>query len=202
MTKSLVKGFTLVELMVAIVIFAIISAVSYRMITSLLKTKEIAGAAQEKWGNLSLVMSNFGNSMNRLLPLIVRDQNGGILPAVYGKNKLTGMYDSQIEITLSGYVGDQVYGSNPPKRIGYRYYRGSLYLVTWPVLNRVLSTVPEIDLLIDNVSTFQVNYLYYDNQWRDTWPPIGGDPTLPPRGIKVIFSLKSGESFDRSWIIR
>ncbi len=194
-------GFTLIELMVAVIIFAFISVVSYRIITSLVTTKEVAGAAQTKWGDLSLVMSNFGGSWNRVIPLVARDQDGNVLPAVLGSPKLKGMYDSQLELTLSGYVGDQVYGTTPPKRVGYRFYNGSLYLVTWPVLNRVLSTQPIIDLLIADVQQFEVMYLYPDNQWRDSWPPVGGDPTVLPTGIKITFQLKTGEKIERSWSI-
>ncbi len=194
-------GFTLIELMVAIVIFAIISTVSYRMITSLVRTKEIAGEAQEKWGNLSLAISNFGMSWNRVIPLVVRDQNGGLLPAVYGKSKLNGMYDSQLEMTLSGFSGDKIYGTVPPKRIGYRYYGKTLYLVTWPVLNRVVTTQPDIDVLIDNVTKFEITFLYPDNQWRNTWPPQGGDITSLPRAVKVVMVLASGETVERSWAL-
>ena len=58
------------------------------------------------------------------------------------------------------------------------------------MLNRVLSTQPIIDLLIANVQQFEVLYLYPDNQWRDSWPPVGGDPTFYQQGLKLLFSLK------------
>ena len=202
MQKIIVKGFTLIELMIAVIIFSVIAVVSYRMITSLVITNEVAGNAQAKWGDLSFIMSNFSNMNERVIPLVGRDQDGNILPAVYGKPRLSGMYDSQFEATLSGVVGDPVFGNTPPKRIGYRYFRGSLYLVSWPFLNRVLTTRPEIELLIENVNNFQAEYLYPDNQWRDSWPPDGGDPTSFPRAIRVLLSLKSGESIERSWILR
>ena len=190
-------GFTLIEIMISVIIFAIISVISYRIITSLINTKQIAGSAQEKWGNLSLVNSNMGTSWNRVIPLVVRDGNGAILPALQGKSKLSSNYDSQLELTLSGYIGDDVYGTTPPKRIGYRFNQGSLYLVTWPVLNRVLTTVPQIDLLMDNVQSFSALYLYSDKQWHDSWPPEGGDPTVLPRAVKLQYQLKSGESVER-----
>ena len=193
------RGFTLIELMVAVIIFAIISVVSYRIISSLVMTKQVTTAAQEKWGNLSLTMSNLGGNLDRLMPLLGRDQDGAILPAVLGKPKLNGVYDSQLELTLSGYVGDPILGSSPPKRVGYRFYGGSLYLVSWPFLNRALTTQPEINLLVDNVKTFQVFYLYLDRQWHDTWPPSGADPAVLPKAIKLEFSLMSGESLERAW---
>lgn len=191
------RGFTLIEIMISVIIFAIISAISYRIITSLITTKEIAGGAQEKWGSLSLINSNMGNAWNRVIPLVVRDVNGSILPALQGKPTLSGNYDSQLEMTLSGYVGDDVYGTTAPRRIGYRFNQGSLYLVTWPQLNRALTTVPQIDLLIDNVKSFAALYLYPDKQWRDSWPPVGGDPTVLPKAVKIQYQLKSGESIER-----
>ena len=191
------RGFTLIEIMISVIIFAIISVISYRIITSLIRTKEIAGEAQDKWGSLSLINSNMGNAWNRVMPLVVRDVNGSILPALQGKSSLSGNYDSQLELTLSGYVGDDVYGTSSPRRIGYRFNQGSLYLVTWPVLNRALTTVPQINLLIDNVQSFTALYLYPDKQWHDSWPPVGGDPTILPKAVKIQYQLKSGESIER-----
>lgn len=199
--KSKNTGFTLIEIMISVIIYAIISVISYRIITTLVNTKQIAGSAQEKWGNLSTISSNLGSSWNRAIPLVVRDGGGTILPAVLGKNKLSGSFDSQLEITLSGLIGDDVFGTTPPKRVGYRFYQGSLYLVTWPTLNRVPSTTPEVDLLIDNVQSFNVNFLYTDRQWRDTWPPDNGDVTALPQAIKVNFQLNSGESVERVWAL-
>lgn len=199
--KSKNTGFTLIEIMISVIIYAIISVISYRIITTLVNTKQIAGGAQEKWGNLSTISSNLGSSWNRAIPLVVRDGSGTILPAVLGKNKLSGSFDSQLEITLSGLIGDDVFGTTPPKRVGYRFYQGSLYLVTWPTLNRVPSTTPEVDLLIDNVQSFNVNFLYTDRQWRDTWPPDNGDVTALPQAIKVNFQLNSGESVERVWAL-
>ena len=194
-------GFTLVELLVAMIIFAFISVVSYRIISTLVITNEVAGAAQEKWGNLSLAMSSMRNNWTRVIPLVVRDENGNILSAISGKEKLTGMFDSQLEMSVSGYIGDEVFGSAPPKRVGFRFSGGSLYLVTWPVLNRVLTTKPEVNLLLENVKNFNVNFLYPDGKWQVLWPPIGADPTQLPGGMRINFSLNSGESIVRTWAL-
>lgn len=193
------KGFTLIEIIVAVVIFAIIATVSYRIISSLVKTKQIVDETQNKWGSLSLINSNLEMSVHRLIPLVVRDGNGAILPSLYGKDKLSSTYDAQLEMTLSGTIGDEVLGVKPPKRLGYRFFNGSLYLVTWPVLNRALTTTPEIDLLLDHVSVFDVDYLYQDGKWYPTWPPENGDASALPVAIKVNLVLNSGESVVRQW---
>lgn len=200
--KNKSNGFTLIEIMVSVVIFSIIATISYRVITSLVKTKEIVDETQQKWGDISLMNSNLEMSIHRLIPLTVRDNNGGILPALYGKERLSGVYDAQLEMTLSGYIGDNVLGVKPPKRVGYRFYKDTIYLVTWPVLNRALNSVPEIDVLVGNVENFEVLYLYDNGQWNKQWPPEGGNLDELPVALQIRLGLKSGESEVRTWSLQ
>jgi general secretion pathway protein J len=201
MKKYKVHGFTLIELMVAIMIFAIISVLAYRTISTLVTTKQVVTKAQDKWGSLANAIFRIDNAWNRAVPLVIRDGSGNILPAVLGQNKLNTSYDAQLEITENGYIGDEVYGSTPPKRIGFRFVDGKLYLVTWPVLNRVLTTRPQLNLLLDNVADFKVTYFYPDRNWRDTWPgDISNIANIPP-GMKVDIKMKSGDEIIRQWAL-
>ncbi len=193
------KGFTLIELLVAITIFAIIASIAYRTIASLVTTQQVVTASQQKWGGIAKAVSRISTSWNRAIPLAIRDQNGLLQPAVLGKNKLDNNYDAQLELTLSGSIGDAEYGTTPPKRIGFRFLNGQLYLVSWPVLNRVQSTTPRVDLLLDNVAEFTVNFYYPDKQWRDTWPLDNTNFTNLPPGIKIYIKMKSGEEIVRQW---
>lgn len=195
------RGFTLIELLVAIMIFAVISVISYKTIASLVTTQKVVNSAQAKWGSISKTISILSSSWDRAIPLAVRNENGILLPAVYGKNKLSGNFDSQVEFTLNGFAGDPQYGASPPKRLGFRFLNGQLYLVSWPVLNRVQSTAPRVDLLLDNIDTFTVEFLYPDKQWRDTWPLDNGNFTNLPPGFKVYIKLKSGEEITRVWAL-
>ena len=192
-------GFTLIELMVAILIFAIISIISYRTLASLVTTKQIVTATQDKWSGIGNAVNWLNTSWNRSIPLVIRDENGTVIPAIIGKDKLAGAFDAQLELTLSGYIGDPVYGSTPPKRLGFRFDDGKLFLVTWPVLNRVISTAPQLDLLVDNVSSFQQSFLYPDKQWRNDWPPTGSAVNKMPVGLKVTMVMNSGETIERLW---
>ncbi len=195
------KGFTLIEIMVTVFIFAIISTVSYKIVTSLVKTNQIVDETQTKWGDLSLVSANIGRSVNRLIPLVVRDNNGQILPALYGKSNLNGSYDAQLEMTLSGVVGDEVTGIKPPKRVGYRFYKNTLYLVSWPMLNRAVGTTPQIDTLIDQVESFTPQFLYSDGKWYNSWPPEGGRQDSLPVALQINLTMLSSESVTRVWVL-
>ncbi|MBY0379998.1 MAG: type II secretion system minor pseudopilin GspJ [Burkholderiales bacterium] len=193
------RGFTLIEVMIAIMIFAIISVISYRIISALLITKQVVTNAQNKWGNLAHSINRISTAMNSAIPLVVRDTDGMVIPAVLGKNKLQQQFDSQLELTMSGKIGDPVYGTSPPRRVGFRFIKGTLYEVSWPVLNRVITTNPRVDVLLNNVALFTVNFLYPDKEWRDTWPLDNTNITQLPTGIKIDIQMNSGEKIMRQW---
>jgi general secretion pathway protein J len=201
MKKYKNSGFTLIELMVAVMIFSIISIISYKTLSSLVATKEVVENAQNKWGGISKTINQMSTYCNRALPLTVLDQGGGTLPAVLGKNKLSTNYDSQLEMTTSGFIGDLQYGSSPPKRVGFRYINGKLFLVIWPVLNRVETSKPELILLSNDLSDFRVSFLYPDRQWYDDWPRSTSDYAKLPAAIKIDMKLKSGETIMRQWAL-
>lgn len=202
------KGFTLIELMIAIMIFAVITIISYRTISALITTKNIVTNAQEKWGGLAKAVAKINNYSLRSIPLVVRDENGDLLPSILSKNKLMTNYDAQLEMTISGYIGDNVYGSTPPRRVGFRFANNKLYLIDWPVLNRVLTTRPRMDILLDNVQEFTVQFLYPDLQWHNDWPIPNTSPADPninpsilPKAIKINIKMLSGEEIPIQWVL-
>ena len=192
-------GFTLIELLIAIMIFAIISIISYRIISTLLVTKEVVTKAQNKWGELASAINRINMAINSAIPLPIRNAEGDMVAALLGKNKLNQQFDSQLELTISGRIGDPVYDTTPPRRIGFRFINGVLYEITWPVLNPTLNTTPRVDQLLHNISSFQVQYLYPDKQWRDQWPLDNTNVSYLPSGIKIDILLLSGERIIRQW---
>lgn len=193
------SGFTLVELMIAIMIFAIIGIISYRTLSSLVTTKQVVTTTQEKWNGISSTINWLNNAWDRSIPLVVRDENGIIIPAIIGKDKIAGKFDSQLELTLCGYIRDTNYGYSPPRRIGFRFKDNNLYLVTWPALNRIQTTQPQLDLLVDKVADFDLSFLYPDRQWRNTWPQAGMRIDQMPVAMRVVLTMQSGEKIMRQW---
>jgi general secretion pathway protein J len=197
-------GFTLIEIIIAIIIYSIIATISYRIVTSLIITKQVTDEEQNKWSNLSLLMSHLSNDWNKSVPLSVRDQYGNLIPPLIGKDKLSGMYDAQLELTVNGYLPNNLLYNTvvPPKRIGYRFYNNAIYLITWPVLHRVQQTRPEITMMMDGIKEFIVEYMYPDRTWKKTWPPENNKETSPiPKAFRLQITLKTGEIINRQWTL-
>lgn len=195
-------GFTLIELMVAITIFAIITTISYRTISSLIITKERLTNAQKKWGSVVNAVSLISDSLNKIIPLTIRGNSGELLPALIGLEKLNSKNDSQLEFTISGYIKDQVIGTIPPKRIGFRFVQGDLYIVFWPVLNRAPLTVPSAELVLSNIKEFKIEYYGNDKKWYLNWPMQNTQSiSILPKGIRLYMRLDSGEEITRVWAV-
>jgi general secretion pathway protein J len=198
------RGFTLIEIIIAIIIYSIIATISYRIVTSLIITKQVTDEEQNKWSNLSLLMSHLSNDWNKSIPLSVRDQYGNLLPPLQGKDKLVGMSDAQLEFTVNGYLPNNLFYNTviPPKRIGYRFYNGAIYLITWPMLNRVQQTRPEITLMMDGIKSFNLEYMYPDQTWKPVWPPLTAtESNVMPKSFRLKMVLKTGEEINRQWAL-
>ena len=88
------NGFTLLELMIAIFIFAILTTISYRVVSELITTKEVITANHDKWGSLSDTINQLNKSFISMIPLTVRDSNGVLIPSLITTDKLNNKYAS------------------------------------------------------------------------------------------------------------
>ena len=199
MLKFKNAGFTLIELLVAIFIFAIISVISYRTISAIIKTQQVINTTQNKWGSIAATLNQFDYNWNSVIPLAIRDQSGTLVPAVIVQPNINTNFDAQLWFTRSGSIGDAQYGVTSPKRIGFRYLNGTLYLLIWPYMNSLSDTSPQVTVLLTNIDIFTVSVLLPNQQWADTWPQTPTDFTNIPRGLQIYIKLKSGEEMTRQW---
>ena len=182
-------------------IFAIISVISYRAIASLVTTKQVVNKAQDKWGGIARSINQISTNWNKAIPLACRDENGVLMPAVMGKNILSTNFDSQLEFSIAGVIGDEEYGTTSPRRIGFRFLNHTLYMVTWPYINRVPNSQAQVQVLLTDIEIFKVSFMYPDRQWRDSWPIDVTDFTNLPPGLEVYIKMKSGEEITRRWAL-
>jgi general secretion pathway protein J len=190
------QGFTLIELMVAIIIFAIISLIGYRTIDGLITARTVMSREETKWNNAVNVITLINRNWHRAIPLTFRDENGVLQPAVIGITMLQGKYDSQLEFTIAGNVNTVQNSSTPPYRIGFRYIDNKLYMITWLYLNRAINYIPQVTLLADNITSFNVQF-FVAGQWQNIWPIGIQSYDQIPSGIKIDMVLKSGEEIVR-----
>lgn len=182
--RNVARGFTLVEVLVAVFIFALLMTVAYGSVNALLRTRD--GLAEQN-GRLREVQFAMG--------LIERDLRSAIARPVregYGEREpaLIGTRDA-VAFTRAGYANPLAQERARIERVGYAWRDQELSRATFPVLDRTPATAPLARDLLGDVQ--RIGFRYFDGrQWREQWP-LGHASVRPLRSLPraVEFSIET-----------
>lgn len=185
------RGFTLLEVIVVVAIFAVLAAMAYGGLATVMNTRTRIASTFERTAELQkaywIMRDDFLDSVARP----TTDGNGQIQPSM--------RYDSLTQsliFTRDGVTNPLDLPRSTMERIGYVYEQDKKRLMrrTWPVLDRAPQTKPDDAPLLTEVT--EVHWRFLDlagSQWRRRWPVQPADipqPLLPaqippPRAVEL-----------------
>ena len=193
------RGLTLVELLVAVAIFGILSAFAYRALTIMLESRTRIENENRKWRGLALFFARLEQDVAVTAPHPLRGADF-LSPALVG-NTATGarIHEGGLMLTRTALVPEPG-AIEAPRRLAYRLRGGVVELLTWSVLDQGPRSEPRVVVaVLPDVRTMDFRYLDTRSQWHLTWPP----PLAPsaqvalPAAVKVTIELVSGERITR-----
>lgn len=181
MTKR--SGFTLVELLVAIAIFAVLSALGWKVFDYLIKIKERNTQHEQRLGQLQEAYQQVLRDTVQIVP-ITANVAGQVQPAVMLQN-------GQLTFSKTGVTDPLMQGIPPEERVEYIYKADEkkLYRYKYKNLNQNGNDQPETSVLLDSVDQFQIMLLNPNEMAQ--WPEVTlseNDVTqakILPRGLKI-----------------
>ena len=192
-------GFTLLEMLVALAVFAVAAALSYGGLRQVL-----AGRAQllpRLDAELSLYRTAalLADDLQLAAPRPVRDALGSPVAA------LRAAPDTELLVSLTRREPALALLANQPTlvRVDWRLRGGSLWRETWPVLDTTPSTRPDAREMLTGVRTLQLQFLGLRaaDGWQPFWPRQADarSAVLPalPRGATFTLTLADGRSLRR-----
>ncbi len=195
------KGFTLLELLVAIGIFALISAIAYGSLIRLMNDRARLESEHDFWRSLSLTFTRLEEDFSQARERSIRDVIGFTQPAFRGQPTDTrAVAPPSVEFTRGGVLsfGDD---TRPDlQRVGYRLVDDTLMRLTWPVLDLGPQTAPVETPILKNVEEFRVRFYAPAGAWIDVWP-TEGIPEILPRGVEVRLKLTGRGEFTRLLLV-
>lgn len=162
------RGFTLMELMVAIVIFAIMSTIAFTGLHTILNTREKTDQAALQLKNLQTTMTFLRQDIEQTVERKIRDEFGDAQEALHGD--ISSLYS--LELTRAGNSNPLKIPRSNLKRVAYKLSDEKFYRISWKTLDRAQGSEPTVLELLDNVTNFEVRYLDEKLQWHSSWPPI------------------------------
>lgn len=177
------RGFTLLEMLVAVVLFAIASALAYGGLRSIVQAQEQGRHAKAELGRLQFAVSLIERDITSAARRGIRDGYGVPRPALEGEGQ-------RIELTRHGYANVLALPRAELERVAYQRRDGQLLRLRWPVLDRAPGTRPIEDELLEGVSRMELVYLDGHRREHRQWPPPQGVTDTLPRAIRLTLELE------------
>lgn len=194
------RGFTLIEVMVALTIFALMSGVGYRALEAVLTAAARVEQETVKWRELALAFVSMEQSLTAIVDRPVRERDGRAASAFSGSAAVRNDAEPLLVFTRMGFP-DQGGTLADSQRVGYRLRSGQLEQLIWPVLDQAPDSEPRATVLVSGITTVALRYLASSGAWQAAWPPAG-EAAGTPVAIEVSLKLATGEQVTRLFAVR
>lgn len=177
-------GFTLLEILVALLIFSIISVIMVNALHSAIDNQAAIDKRASRLADLQralLLMSrDIEQSINR--PIMVGTSNEGAF--IGDPNAIT--------FTHTGLANPFLANHSTLQRTKYSLEGGAFTRSTWTTLDRTDKSPVNTRPLMPSVSQLQFKYLDQSGKFSDTWPPKGAEQarTLAQSGSYLPFAVQ------------
>lgn len=176
-----IRGFTLVEILVAVLVAAILSVMAFSAMRQALDNRERVRQASQRLQALQSTIRTLVQDFSQLEPRPVREPLGeGYQPAL----RATGGTAQQVVFTRAGWANPAGGQRSTLQRVRYGLRDGNLYREHWTVLDATLASPPVPRLLIGGVRAFRLRFMNDGRTWQEDWPPP--QPAAGPPGERTL----------------
>ena len=173
------NAFTLLEMLVALGVFAIIGVLSSRILMGIVDVSGATAARAAELAALQRAMAVIERDVEQLVRRTVRDEYGDRGPAV----AVDG--DALLELTRRGWQNPLGAQRSELQRVAYLHRDDKLLRLFWPVLDRGDDTEPIVQVLLDGIE--EADFLAHDDENSDhrRWPPRTDDEEIHLAAIEM-----------------
>jgi general secretion pathway protein J len=192
-------GYTLIEIMVALTIFALMAAIAYRGLDAVLTAAGHVERDGAKWRSLGIAFAMVEQSLGSALDVAVRDADGNVAAAFMGLGAVRREDEALLAFTRTGFPGHGGALADI-QRAGFRVKDGRLEQLLWPAPDAAPRSEPLAVELLAGVESLALRYLARDGSWHPAWPPSPEHPALPA-ATELSLRLTGGEQLTRMFAL-
>jgi len=179
-TAAQQHGFTLLELLVAMAVFAVMAAMAYSGLDQVNRTRSITEQAADQLVELQRAFLFMARDVQQVVDRPIRNELGESVPAFVGDIQNQNV----MELTRTGWrppLPELIHRSSL-QRVAWGIEDDNLVRVYWNSLDRVVDTTPVKQIMLHGVKRVEVRFLAKNNSWQDRWPisTLSSDPNVPP----------------------
>jgi len=160
------KGFTLIEVLVAVAIFGLIGIVSGQLLVRVLQAQQLSEARADKLADVQRALALFERDVLQAADRPIRDEFGDAQPAM----RLS--FSGELELTRHGWSNPLAWPRSELQRVAWQLgAEGQLQRHFWSVLDRAQDSLPQKQNVLKDVLSFEVQLLDANGGIWNTWPP-------------------------------
>jgi len=191
-------GFTLIEVVIAIFIAAVMFAIGYRALSQAMTERDAINVAQERITEIQRGMRVVAQDFAQIEARATRDteSSGELQPAV----NADGRDNVLITFSRAGWSNPAGLPRPAEQRVRYRFVDGSLVRDHWLSVDPALNTEPRQRVLLTRVKSAQIRFLDpQTRRWSNSWPlqvasgpvgPLNVDLLLLSRPLAIEFTVE------------
>lgn len=190
-------GFTLIELMISVGIFSLMTVFAYAGVNQIINTRILAAQSLDRLASVQFALRQMALDIEQIHPRPVREELGdNLVPTVIADLRRF----NQLEMTRAGWRNPLGTPRPALQRVAYRLEDGELIRAHWNVLDRLQVNTPVEFSLLTDIDSFELQFMTEAGTWVSSWP----DPDLPlqlqlgarPRAIEVIIRFNDPDAGD------
>ena len=191
------RGFTLLEILIAVAIFSLVSMATFSMLQITVKSSERFDEKANYLVELQRMQRLLQQDFSQVIARPIRDEFGDELPAVMTEGMNWGV---AVEFTRTGRLNPLKKMRSNLQRVRYFFDGEHVIRRTWKKLDRAPAAPYFDQVVLKNVKTWNV-ILLGKSDWVERWPnepsPYEGDDTIEilPRAFEVTVTLLNERQF-------
>ena len=211
--SSSAAGFTLVEVLIAMAITALISVVAYTGLSSALSGAESLRSASGRAHDINQTWALLSRDLRQVVNRPVVDEFGQIVPALIGGE----MAREPLALTRAGWHNSSAAPRSTLQRVRWWLEDERLWRGYFPVLDRTAGTEPVETAILEGVERFELRFLpalsavesdrndVIDRRnWRDNWIADLSQPgqtPSPPAAVEVLIEVTGLGELRRIYVL-
>ena len=182
-------GFTLLELLVAVAIFAVVATLAWGGLDAIVRSRRVLDDEAAQLAKLQRALGRFDRDLTAALPRPIRNERGQVEPALAG--------DAQrFDVSTVAAAGGTVM-TPTLQRVSWHCADGQLRRTHWAAPDRTFATAKQEQVLLDKVADCRLRYLAQDGTRSERWPLPEMPANVLPRGVEFGFHLEGHGEFLR-----
>ena len=195
------RGFTLVEVLIALAITAFVSTIAYTSLSTVITGMERTRENSQRAYAVNRAWMIISRDLRQFVSRPVRDEFGQQEPALQGGP--AARYT--LSLTRSGWHNPNAHPRSNLQRVNYRLEDDALWRDSYPVLDRAGDTEPASVKLLEGVEQLRLEFLGSMNQargtassldtrqWSESWIADSSQPDTvlpPPAALQLTLQLE------------